>query len=97
MKILVVDDHVLIREALRGVLKALKGEAAVVIEAPDAREALQQLAENPDVELASMAWNTLSSSPGEREMTPRTSLVAVSCSRASASCCSSSSTLRAWT
>jgi DNA-binding NarL/FixJ family response regulator len=31
MKILVVDDHVLIREALRGVLKELKGEAAVVI------------------------------------------------------------------
>src|SRR5262245_13774326 len=51
MKILVVDDHVLIREALRGVLKELKGEAAVVIEAPDAREALQQLDENPDVEL----------------------------------------------
>src|SRR5262245_18389108 len=51
MKILVVDDHVLIREALRGVLRELKGEAAVVIEAPDAREALQQLDENPDVEL----------------------------------------------
>ena len=29
MKILVVDDHVLIREALRGVLKELKGEADV--------------------------------------------------------------------
>jgi DNA-binding NarL/FixJ family response regulator len=51
MKILVIDDHVLIREALRGVLKELKGEAAVVIEAPDAREALRQIAENPDVEL----------------------------------------------
>jgi DNA-binding NarL/FixJ family response regulator len=51
MKILVVDDHVLIREALRGVLKELKGEAAAVIEAPDAREAMRQLGENPDVEL----------------------------------------------
>jgi DNA-binding NarL/FixJ family response regulator len=51
MKILVVDDHVLIREALRGVLKDLKGEASVVIEAPDGREALRQLAGNPDVEL----------------------------------------------
>jgi hypothetical protein len=28
MKILVVDDHVLIREAMRGVLRELKGEAA---------------------------------------------------------------------
>jgi DNA-binding NarL/FixJ family response regulator len=51
MKILVVDDHVLIREALRGVLKELKGEAAVVIEAPDARAAMRQLEANPDVEL----------------------------------------------
>jgi DNA-binding NarL/FixJ family response regulator len=51
MKILVVDDHVLIREALRGVLRELKGEAAVIIEAQDARGALRQLAENPDVEL----------------------------------------------
>jgi DNA-binding NarL/FixJ family response regulator len=51
MKILVVDDHVLIREALRGVLKELKGDAAVIIEAPDAREAMRQLEANPDVEL----------------------------------------------
>jgi DNA-binding NarL/FixJ family response regulator len=51
MKILVVDDHVLIREALRGVLKELKGEAAAVLEAPDSRAAMVQLAQNPDVEL----------------------------------------------
>jgi DNA-binding NarL/FixJ family response regulator len=51
MKILVVDDHVLIREALRGVLKELKGEAVVVLEAPDSRAAMAQLTENPDVEL----------------------------------------------
>ena len=30
MKILVIDDHVLIRESLRGVLSELKPEAAVV-------------------------------------------------------------------
>lgn len=51
MKILVIDDHVLIREALRGVLKELKGEAAVIIEASDSRQAMRQLEQNPDVEL----------------------------------------------
>jgi DNA-binding NarL/FixJ family response regulator len=51
MKILVVDDHVLIREALRGVLRELKGEAAVIIEAPDSRQAMRRIEENPDVEL----------------------------------------------
>jgi DNA-binding NarL/FixJ family response regulator len=51
MKILVVDDHVLIREALRSVLRELKGDDAVVIEAPDARQTMRQLEENPDVEL----------------------------------------------
>ena len=50
-EILVVDNHVLIRDALRGVLEELKGDAAVVLEAPDAREAMRQLGENPDVEL----------------------------------------------
>jgi DNA-binding NarL/FixJ family response regulator len=50
MKLLVVDDHVLIREALRGVLKELKREA-VIIEAADSRQAMQQMADNPDVEL----------------------------------------------
>jgi DNA-binding NarL/FixJ family response regulator len=51
MKILVVDDHVLIREALRGVLKELKGEAIAIIEAPDSRQAIRQIELNPDVEL----------------------------------------------
>ncbi|MEX2129682.1 MAG: response regulator transcription factor [Xanthobacteraceae bacterium] len=50
MKILVVDDHVLIREALRGVLKELKADAAIV-EAPDSRQAMQRVEENPDLEL----------------------------------------------
>jgi DNA-binding NarL/FixJ family response regulator len=51
MKILVVDDHVLIREALRGVLRELKGEAAIIVEASNSRQAMQQIEQNPDVEL----------------------------------------------
>ena len=50
MKILIVDDHVLIREALGGVLRMLKGDAAIV-EAADSRQAMQRIAENPDLEL----------------------------------------------
>ena len=45
MKILVVDDHVLIREAMRGVLRELKGEAAVILEASDSRQAMRQIDE----------------------------------------------------
>ncbi len=56
MKILVVDDHALIREALRGVLKELK-EDAVIVEAPDSRQAMQLIAENPDVELVLLDLN----------------------------------------
>jgi DNA-binding NarL/FixJ family response regulator len=47
MKILVVDDHVLIRDALRGVLKELKGEADV-LEASDCRQAMALIADNAD-------------------------------------------------
>ena len=50
MKILVVDDHVLIREALRGLFKELKPEAAV-LEAADAAQAMQLLADQPDMSL----------------------------------------------
>jgi DNA-binding NarL/FixJ family response regulator len=56
MKILVVDDHVLIREALRGVLKELQEDAAVV-EAPDSRRAMQCVEENPDLELVLLDLN----------------------------------------
>ena len=38
MKVLVVDDHALIREALHGVLTELV-EAAIVLEASDCRQA----------------------------------------------------------
>lgn len=50
MKILVVDDHVLIREALRGVLTELKDNVEI-IEAPDSRQAMQCVEDNPDLEL----------------------------------------------
>src|SRR5258708_27109251 len=50
MKILVVDDHALIREALRGVLKEVKGDAAV-LEASDCRQAMQLIAEHADLSL----------------------------------------------
>jgi DNA-binding NarL/FixJ family response regulator len=42
MKFLIVDDHALIREALRGVLLSLR-PGATVLEAEDARSALQSL------------------------------------------------------
>jgi DNA-binding NarL/FixJ family response regulator len=45
MKILVVDDHVLIRDAVRGVLKELKNDADV-LEASDCRQAMALIAEN---------------------------------------------------
>ena len=50
MKILVVDDHVLIREALRGLFRDLKPDA-VVLEAADAAQAVARLAEQPDIAL----------------------------------------------
>jgi DNA-binding NarL/FixJ family response regulator len=50
MKILVVDDHVLIREALRGLFRELKPDA-VVFEAADAAQATALLAEQPDIAL----------------------------------------------
>jgi len=51
MKILVVADHVLIREALGVVLRELKGDAVVVIEASDSHQAVRQIEDHPDLEL----------------------------------------------
>ena len=50
MPILVVDDHVLIRDALRDVLNELRPDA-IVLQAPDCRQAMQLVAEYPDLEL----------------------------------------------
>ena len=50
MKILVVDDHVLIREALRGLFRELKPDA-IVLEAANAAQAMALLTEQPDIAL----------------------------------------------
>ncbi len=50
MKILIVDDHVLIRQAMRGVLKKLRRDA-VVVEAADSQQAMTAIAGNADVAL----------------------------------------------
>jgi DNA-binding NarL/FixJ family response regulator len=47
MKFLVIDDHVLIRESLRGVLSELESDA-VVLEATNAHEAVRLVGEHPD-------------------------------------------------
>jgi DNA-binding SARP family transcriptional activator/ActR/RegA family two-component response regulator len=50
MKILIIDDHALIREALRTVLKQLKRETAI-FEASNSRQAMQIVEEHPDLGL----------------------------------------------
>lgn len=56
MKILVVDDHPLIREALRGVFHDLKRDAAL-FEASDSQQAMQVVAENADLGLILLDLN----------------------------------------
>jgi DNA-binding NarL/FixJ family response regulator len=56
MKVLVVDDHALIRDALRGVLKELK-EDATVVEAADSRQGLRLTDDNPDLGLVLLDLN----------------------------------------
>jgi DNA-binding NarL/FixJ family response regulator len=50
MKILVVDDHSLIREALHGVLKKLTRDA-VVLEAANYAQTMEVISSNPDISL----------------------------------------------
>jgi DNA-binding NarL/FixJ family response regulator len=50
MKVLIVDDHALIREALRAVLKQLKRDT-VIFEASNSRQALPLVEEHPDLSL----------------------------------------------
>jgi DNA-binding NarL/FixJ family response regulator len=56
VEILVVDDHVLIREALRGVLREVKNDATV-LEASSCSQAMQLLAEHPKVDLILLDLN----------------------------------------
>lgn len=50
MKVLVVDDHALIREALHAVLKQLRREV-VIFEASNSRQAMHIVEEHPDISL----------------------------------------------
>jgi DNA-binding NarL/FixJ family response regulator len=50
LKILLVDDHVLIRDAMRGVLREIDGSASVY-EAQSGRQAEELIAQHPDVSL----------------------------------------------
>jgi DNA-binding NarL/FixJ family response regulator len=50
MKILIVDDHALIRDALRGVLKKLQ-RGATVLEASDCGQAMATIENHPDITL----------------------------------------------
>ena len=50
MKFLVVDDHALIREAMRGVLRELQGDA-VILEAASSAQATDLMRQHPDLAL----------------------------------------------
>jgi DNA-binding NarL/FixJ family response regulator len=50
MKILVIDDHVLIRQAMQGVLKKVRRDA-VLLEASTSKEAMQIIAAQQDIDL----------------------------------------------
>jgi DNA-binding NarL/FixJ family response regulator len=56
MKVLVVDDHVLIREALRGVLREIAADSTI-LEAADSGQAGQLVADNPDLQLILLDLN----------------------------------------
>lgn len=56
MKVLVVDDHTLIREALRGVIADLESNAAV-LEADNTQQAMHLIADNSDLGLVLLDLN----------------------------------------
>src|SRR5262249_55643071 len=56
MKILLIDDHVLIRDALRGVLKELVPDGTV-LEATDCRQAMRLIEAHPDTHLILLDLN----------------------------------------
>jgi len=56
MKVLVIDDHVLIREALRYVLKEWRHDVDI-LEASDCREARQLIEQHPDFEFVLLDLN----------------------------------------
>jgi DNA-binding NarL/FixJ family response regulator len=56
LRILIIDDHALIREALRGVLKELKDDATIV-EAANWRQASQQIEQGKGFDLVLLDLN----------------------------------------
>jgi DNA-binding NarL/FixJ family response regulator len=56
MKFLVVDDHELIREAMRGALKDLESDTTI-FEASDCAQALRLVEEHPDLDLVLLDLN----------------------------------------
>jgi DNA-binding NarL/FixJ family response regulator len=56
MKILVVDDHALIREALHGVLRKLTRDA-VILEASNCAQTIETVASHPDISLILLDLN----------------------------------------
>jgi DNA-binding NarL/FixJ family response regulator len=56
MKILIVDDHALIRDAMQGLLKKLK-RGATVLEASDSRQAMETIASHPEISLVLLDLN----------------------------------------
>jgi DNA-binding NarL/FixJ family response regulator len=56
MKVLLVDDHALIRDALRGVVKEL-AQDATVLEASDSRQAMRIIEAHPDLHLILLDLN----------------------------------------
>ena len=56
MKILVIDDHALIREALHGVLKKLTRDA-VILEASNCAQTMEAVASHPDISLILLDLN----------------------------------------
>jgi DNA-binding NarL/FixJ family response regulator len=82
MKILVVDDHFLIREALRGILKKFKSDATI-LEAVNAYQALRLVSEHADIGLVLLELNLpdrdgFSVLSELRERHPRVSVVVLS-------------------
>jgi DNA-binding NarL/FixJ family response regulator len=56
MKILAIDDHVLIREALRGVIKELDDDA-LILEASNCCQSMQLIEQHPDLDLVLLDLN----------------------------------------
>ena len=82
MKILVVDDHALIRDALRGVLKKLTRDA-VVLEASNCAQTMEAVESHPDINLILLDVNLpdrdgLSMLAELRERNPAMSVVVLS-------------------